>query len=99
MSQNAIKRGDIVTVICPIGEFIGEHGGEADGEGVLIIKPRMLVQNEKGIGFAPGICLSGELEPEAVAFYPGGIITIVPTVDSFAESWKEYTCAPSIARV
>lgn len=96
--SNEVKEGQVITIICPIGEFIAEHGGETEN-GLRAIKPRMLVNTGNDIGFAPGVAMTGELEPEECVFYSAGMITVVPTADKFAEAWKEYTCAPSIARV
>ena len=44
----------IKTVVSTYGEFIGDVDEGADV--VVIKKPKMVIQSEKGFGFAKGVC-------------------------------------------
>lgn len=62
-----MKKGDVVSVITLAGEFVGKL--EDTGAGTIsLTDPRMLVQNEQGMGFAHGIAVTGKQNPTSVTF-------------------------------
>ena len=48
---------DIVTLVTAGGEMIGRLV-EHDEYSITLEKPRAFVQTEKGVGFAPSVCLT-----------------------------------------
>jgi len=80
--------GDIVTVLTVAGEFIGKLKHK-DGDAVTLEDPRMLVHNEQGMGFAHGVCVTGESAPKIVEFM--GVVLITPTDDQVVSAWRQAT--------
>ena len=81
---------DIVTVVIPNGEIIGRLSS-VDGDAVELISPRLLVPSREGdsFGFAPGVCITGELSPARLEFR--SYITITKTEESVAQAWANFT--------
>jgi hypothetical protein len=61
-----MKNGDIVSVVTMSGEYVGKL--KEKGETIVMEDPRMLVQTQEGMGFAKGICVTGERDPKEVTF-------------------------------
>ena len=82
--------GDIVTVVTPVGEIVGRLKEIADWA-ITISRPRLFVAQEGGQGFAPGVCMTGEMHPEEVTFYKTAIVCTLLTHDDLATGWTEAT--------
>ena len=52
-----MEKGDIVTVVTISGEYVGVLESFEDAT-VVLNKPRMVVQTEKGMGFAHGVAVT-----------------------------------------
>lgn len=52
---------DVVAVMCNSGEFVGRFI-ELGTSFVSLRNPRMIVQTQDGVGFAHGICITGEAD-------------------------------------
>lgn len=81
---------DIVTLVTAGGEMIGRLV-EHDEYSITLEKPRAFVQTEKGVGFAPSVCLTGVRDPEEVSFGKGSVILMVPTAEEIAKMWLQAT--------
>lgn len=84
------KKNDVITVISVAGEYVGKLV-KKDDNNVILADPKMLVQGENGVGFANGICVTGEERPETMTFYNGGIVFITPTSDAVISAYHEAT--------
>lgn len=62
-----MKKGDVISVISLAGEFVGKYETSGDGS-ITLSDPRMLIQNEQGMGFANGIAVTGKASPTSVTF-------------------------------
>lgn len=82
--------GDIVSVVTLSGEYIGELLEDRDTR-VLLKNPRMIVQTAEGMGFARGIAITGEENPDTAEFRT--VVFVVPSNDSIKSAWKEATNA------
>ena len=80
-----ITNGDVVTLVTPVGEFVGRYEGE-DSEGIKLGVPRMLIQNQQGMGFAPGVSMTGKQEPESVTFR--NVVFITDTQQEIAKAYQ-----------
>lgn len=61
-------KNDVVTVVAISGEYVGRF--ISNNGGVITLKdPRMLVQNEQGMGFANGVAVTGKPEPTLINFH------------------------------
>lgn len=85
-----MNQNDIVTVLTPIGEVIGRFKGESDTV-FTIEKPRMLMQTQQGMGFAPGICMSADPKAEDVDIQKTQVLAVVPSVKEIADGWVQAT--------
>jgi hypothetical protein len=60
----------------------------ADGT-VTLKAPRMLITGEQGIGFARGVCMTSEENPDTVLFQQYVLCT--KTNQAFSDAWTEAT--------
>tara|TARA_X000000950_G_scaffold287847_1_gene401922 strand:- start:1353 stop:1646 length:294 start_codon:yes stop_codon:yes gene_type:complete len=82
-----MKIGDIVTVVTPAGEFVGELTND---EPVILKNPRLMVSGAEGkIGFAKGIAASGTVDPTDVMF--NNYIFLTDTAETIQNGWKTHT--------
>lgn len=81
---------DVVTLVTAGGEMVGRLKEENDA-GVTLESPRAFVQTEKGVGFAPSVCLTGVREPEEITFGRGGVILMCKTSDEVEKLWLQST--------
>jgi len=47
--------------------------------------------SDKQMGFARGVCLTGEENPELVTFYGGGIILVTPSNEEIIAAYRKMT--------
>ena len=80
--------GDTVTVVTISGEYVGELEHFEDAT-VVLKKPRMIVQTEKGMGFAHGVAVTGKENPEQVKFL--NVVYVIPTNEQVCKAWVEAT--------
>jgi len=69
-----------------VGRFVHE-----DDEIIVLENPRAFVQTEKGVGFAPSVCLTGQPKPESVGFYKTSVILATPTSAEVEKLWIQAT--------
>ena len=83
-----MKKGDVISVVTAAGEFVGKF--EDEGNSRLTLKdPRMVIQTQEGMGFARGVCVTGEESPNSMAFYTGGIVFTAPSNDDIQKAYRE----------
>ena len=80
--------GDTVTVVTISGEYVGVLESFEDAT-VVLNKPRMVVQTEKGMGFAHGVAVTGKENPEQVKFL--NVVYVIPTNEQVCKAWVEAT--------
>lgn len=89
-----MKKGEVVTLITNMqSEIIGKLVSE-DAEGVVLESPRLFVpaQTEGGNpGFAPGICMTGVIEPSEGTFNRSGVLTLTLTHPDIEAAWRQAT--------
>ena len=87
-------KGTVVTLITNMqSEIIGKLLSE-NAEEIVIDNPRLFVpaQTEGGNpGFAPGICMTGVIEPSEGTFNRTGVLTITPTHPDIESAWRQAT--------
>ena len=83
-----MDKGDIVTVLTVAGEFVGKLKGK-DGDSVSLEDPRMLVQTQQGMGFARGVCVTGEENPSQIEFM--GVVFVTKTNSEVESAWRQAT--------
>jgi len=82
--------GVLFTLVTAGGEMVGRFIHE-DDEIIVLENPRAFVQTEKGVGFAPSVCLTGRPKPESVGFYKAGVILATPTSAEVEKLWIQAT--------
>ena len=83
-----MEKGDVVTVVTISGEYVGILDSFEDAT-VVLNKPRMVVQTEKGMGFAHGVAVTGKENPEQVKFL--NVVYVIPTNEQVCKAWVEAT--------
>lgn len=84
-----MKKGDIVTVMTGVGEYIARLDRIEAGS-IDVQDPRLIVRGEDGqIGFGRGVCMSAVENPKTLTFTD--VIFVVPTNESFEKAWVEAT--------
>lgn len=87
--MSKLKKGDIVTIMTGIGEYIGKYVETNEGS-VVADNPRLIVQDPEGnIGFGRGVCMTAKENPKQVTFLD--VLFLVETNDSFQKSYIEAT--------
>ena len=90
-----MEKGDVVTVVTISGEYVGILDSFEDAT-VVLNKPRMVVQSEKGMGFAHGVAVTGEENPESVTFL--NVVYIIPTNKAVAKAHTEATTSIQLVK-
>jgi len=80
-----MKKDDIVAVVTVAGEFVGKYHTTIDGN-VHLNDPRMLIQNQQGMGFASGICVTGQMNPDSVIF--NDYVFITPVNEDIEKAYR-----------
>jgi len=93
-----INKGDTVTLVTHIGEIVGRLKTE-DPNSIILSNPRLFVQQTDGAGFAPGICMTGELEPDELTFNRESIVCMSKTNDAIEKGWISATSGIQLAGV
>lgn len=79
-----------MTLVTAAGEMVGRLI-QSDDESVVLENPRAFVQTQNGVGFAPGVCLTGVKNPETVEFPKSSIIIMCETNEEVKKIWVEST--------
>lgn len=77
----------IKTVVSTYGEYIGDIVEDADV--VVIKKPKMVIQSEKGFGFAKGVCVTSEESPEQIAIQKSNVVLVVNTHADVVKAYED----------
>ena len=84
-----MNKGDLVTVLTNAGEFVGRLD-KNDDTGVHLDNPKMIVNTPEGkMGFARGVCMSGEENPKSIIFRSGCIILVTPSNQNINKAYTE----------
>lgn len=90
-------QGEVVTVVTMMGEIIGKVTENAK-DSITLEKPRLFVPGDSGKGgFAPGVCMTGEGEPEELEFQLGSVLTVTKTHADIAKGYTEMTTGIALA--
>ena len=84
------KKDDVISVITNAGEYVGKFKSEGDST-FTITKPRMLISGEGGVGFARGICVTGEEDAAEITFQKTGVVFTTPTSAVVEKAYVEST--------
>ena len=77
----------IKTVVSTYGEFIGDVDEGADV--VVIKKPKMVIQSEKGFGFAKVVCVTSEESPEEISIQKSNVVLVVNTHADVVKAYED----------
>ena len=84
----SFKKNDVITVISVAGEFVGKLI-KKDEHTLILGDPKMLVDGEQGLGFANGICITGDENPSTMTFYLGSVVFITETNERVAATYRK----------
>lgn len=77
---------DVVSVITGTGEYVGKFQGQNEDGTVTLADPRLLIAQDGGVGFAKGVCMTGQLDTEEVVFRD--YVYYTKTSDDFEKSYR-----------
>ena len=82
--------GEVVTVVTMMGEIVGRLKEETDS-GYVLESPRLFVPAQEGSsgGFAPGLSMTGDQNPNSAHINKDLVMTVVVTHDQVAKGWTE----------
>lgn len=84
-----MKKNDVVSVVTLAGEFVGKFDTSGAGT-ITLTDPRMLVQGQDGgMGFAQGICVTGDRDPKTVTFQD--YVFVTPTNSDIEKAYYQAT--------
>jgi len=85
-----MELNDVVAVMCNSGEYVGKY--ESEDDAVVTIKdPRMVVSTQEGLGFAHGICVTGEADVSTVNIYKSSICFVTKVNDDLRKAYVKNT--------
>ena len=90
------KKDDVVSVITNAGEYVGKFKEEG-ADTFTITKPRMLISGEGGVGFARGVCVTGDEDAKELTFQKTGIVFVTPTSSVVQKAFIEATTSIQLA--
>lgn len=85
-----MSMNNVMTVVTAAGEMVGRLI-EEDDETIVLENPRAFVQTQNGVGFAPGVCLTGVKDPETIVFNKSSVILICETNNEVEKLWLQAT--------
>ena len=83
-----MKKGDVVAVVTIAGEYVGKYNNSEAGT-ITLDDPRMLVQQGQQMGFAQGICVTGEMNPSEVTF--ASYVFTTPVNNDIEKAYRQAT--------
>jgi len=84
-----MKKGDLVTVLTNAGEFVGRLD-KNDDTGVHLDNPKMIVNTPEGkMGFARGVCMTGEENAKSAIFRAGGVVMVTKSNPDINKAYTE----------
>jgi len=81
---------NIVTLVTAAGEMVGRVMSE-DESSITLESPRAFVQTRDGVGFAPGVCLTGIKDPKEITYNKLAVIMMCETNDEVQKIWLQAT--------
>ena len=81
---------DVVTLLTPVGEIVGRFKSQTDTR-ITLDSPRTFVQTEQGMGFAPGICMTGKHNIDSAEINKGMVVSMIPSSDEVEKAWMQAT--------
>ena len=86
------ESNDVVAVMCNSGEYVGKYAAiQKTANTVTIEDPRMVVSNEQGLGFAHGICVTGEADVKSVDIFHSSICFVTKVNEDLRKAYIKNT--------
>lgn len=82
-----MNEGDVVTAMTMAGEIVGKLVSLSENGTVVLNDPRTLINNEQGVGFAKGLCMTGDLDPTQAVI--SNCIFVMKTGDEFEKAYRQ----------
>lgn len=83
---------DVVAVMCNSGEYVGKYAAiQKTANTVTIEDPRMVVSTNEGLGFAHGICVTGEADVKSVDIFHSSICFVTKVNDDLRKAYIKNT--------
>ena len=83
---------EVVTVLTHLGEIVGRLD-EVTTNTVTIKDPRLFVPSQEGSGggFAPGVSMTGELEPTSITLQLSAVVGVLESHEDVRKGWMQQT--------
>ncbi len=81
---------DVVAVMCNSGEYVGKFASD-NADSVTITDPRMVVSTQEGLGFAHGICVTGEADVATVDIMKSSMCFVTKVNDDLRKAYIKNT--------
>ena len=81
---------DVMTFVTMTGEIIGRLRDESP-DAYTVENPRLFGQTEQGVGFVPGVCMTGKREPKTAVLNKAAVTCVVETDDQLIKAWQQQT--------
>ena len=78
-------------VPAPSAGSISEIKVEEGADVIRMKNPRMVIQSEKGFGFAKGVCVTSVESPEEIVIKKPQVVLVVDTHEDVAKAYEEAT--------
>ena len=81
---------DVMTFCTITGEIIGRLKEETDTS-YVVENPRLFGHGEQGVGFVPGVCLTGKRDPVEATLNKSMISCVIETEEQIVKAWQQQT--------
>ena len=86
-----MKVNDVVTVLSSLGtEYVGKFKS-MDTNGILLENPKLITMSESGMGFAGGIAMTGNPDPNSVLINLSQVVFVTETNEAVVKAYRQAT--------
>ena len=86
-----MKLNDVVTVLSSLGtEYVGKFKS-MDSLGLTLEDPKLITMSDKGMGFAGGIAMTGNPDPNQVLINLSQIVFVTETNEAVVKAYRQAT--------
>lgn len=87
----AMEVNDIVTVLTSLGtEYVGRMNSMS-ANGITLENPLLVTTNDRGIGFANGVAMTGTKNPAMLLINLAQIVFVTETNEAVIKAWRSST--------
>lgn len=81
---------DVVTLMTNAGEIVCRITDES-ADSYTLEHPRLFAQTAEGVGFVPGVCMTGINDPTELVIQKTAVLFTIPANENISKAWIQQT--------